>query len=287
MSYERPESLERALALRAAPGAVLAGGTDLYALTVRRELSGPVLDLTACAALRGIVCGPDGLRIGAATSWTAIAEARLPDACAGLQAAARLVGSRQIQNRGTIGGNLCNASPAADGAPPLLTLDAEVELASVRGARRLALSDFLRGPRQTALAADELMTAVILPSAALAGRGTFVKLGARAHLVISIAMAAVRLEVAEGRVSAAALSLGACGPVATRLPGIEAALAGRDATPEALAAAVTDAAVAEAVSPIDDIRADAAYRRRAAAEILRRALVAALAPSAAFRETAA
>ena len=103
----------------------------------------------------------------------------------------------------------------------------------------------------------------------------------------SDAWAAVRLEVAGGRVSAAALSLGACGPVATRLPGIEAALAGRDATPEALAAAVTDAAVAEAVSPIDDIRADAAYRRRAAAEILRRALVAALEPFAASRETAA
>ncbi|MEC9435558.1 MAG: FAD binding domain-containing protein [Pseudomonadota bacterium] len=291
--YERPESLERALALRAEAaeaggGAVLAGGTDLFAMTARPGLAGPVLDLTGCAALQGLSCGPDGLRIGAATTWTEVAEARLPAACAGLRAAARQVGSRQIQNRGTVGGNLCNASPAADGVPPLLTLDAEVELASVRGTRRLPLAAFLHGPRATALAGDELLTAVILPSAALAGRGGFEKLGARAHLVISIAMAAARLETSAGRVTAAALALGACGPVAARLPEVEAALVGRpaDAT---LAGAVTDAAVAAAIAPIDDIRADAAYRRRAAAEILRRAVAAALdAPAApSLRETAA
>ena len=137
----------------------------------------------------------------------------------------------QIQNAGTIGGNLCNASPAADGVPPLLALDAEVELASAAGTRRLPLAAFLHGPRRTARRPDELLTAVLIPAAATEGRSAFLKLGARRYLVISIAMVAARLATADGRVTAAALAVGACGPVATRLPAVEAALVGHPPDP--------------------------------------------------------
>ncbi|HEU0222398.1 MAG TPA: FAD binding domain-containing protein [Paracoccaceae bacterium] len=276
MGYARPRRLDEALALLAErPWKVLAGGTDLFAGTSRPALAGDVLDITAIPELRGISDGTRELRIGAALSWAELVRAALPPAFDGLKAAAREVGSVQIQNTATVGGNLCNASPAADGAPPLLTLDAEVELASARGTRRLPLGGFLAGPRRTRLERDELLTAILVPSAACAGRSAFLKLGARRYLVISIAMAAARLVLSEGRVREAAIAVGACSPVATRLPAIEAALAGLPAD-RSLAAAIDDAAVARSLAPIDDVRADAAYRRRAAAELVRRAVAAAL-----------
>jgi CO/xanthine dehydrogenase FAD-binding subunit len=153
----------------------------------------------------------------------------------------------------------------------LLALDAEVELAGPKGSRRLPLATFLTGPRATARRPDEILTAVLIPAAALAGRSTFLKLGARRYLVISIAMVAVRLAAADGRISAAALAVGACGPVATRLPELEARLIGAPAAP-ALAERIEAAALAAALRPIDDVRACAAYRSDAAAELLRRAL---------------
>lgn len=272
MGYERPETLDAALAALAEGGrTVLAGGTDLYPATDRPGLKGAVLDVTGIAGLGGIARGPEGVRIGALARWSEIAAAAdLPPAFDALRAAAREVGSVQIQNAGTIGGNLCNASPAADGVPPLLALDAEVELASVRGVRRLPLGAFLTGVRRTARAADELVTAVHVPAAAVAGRSAFLKLGARRYLVISIAMVAARLVVAEGRIAAAALAVGSCSPVAARLPSVEAALVGLPA--ERAAAAVGDGAAAAHISPIDDVRGDAAYRLRAAAELVRRAV---------------
>ena len=266
-AYARPADLQTALELMAdAPLRVLAGGTDLYP-GAGAALAGPVLDVTALPGLRGITSGRT-MRIGAATTWTAIAEADLPPALAGLQQAARQVGARQIQNVGTIGGNLCNASPAADGVPPLLTLDAEVELASVRGVRRMALADFLQGSRKTARAADEVLTAIHIPATALRGRGSFLKLGARAHLVISIVMVAARIVSEGGAVKEITLAVGACSPAARRLPLVEAALIG--APLDGLAARVSPADVAAALAPIDDVRATAAYRHEAAVELIRR-----------------
>lgn len=261
--YLRPTALDDALnALTSGAFRIAAGCTDLFPATARQRLPGPLLDITAIDGLRGIWHSDTGLRIGAATTWTDLIKADLPPACAGLQLAAREVGAIQIQNRGTIGGNLCNASPAADGVPPLLTLDAEVELSSARGLRRLALHDFLLGPRHTARAPDELLTAILIPNTSLGGQGHFLKLGARKYLVISITMCAARIEVEDGKIIAAALSLGACSPVATRLPVAEQALvAGQP---------ITDAMITSALSPIDDVRADAAYRARAAAELVRR-----------------
>jgi CO/xanthine dehydrogenase FAD-binding subunit len=273
-AYVRPDSLSDALAVLAAPGfRALAGGTDLYPSAGAR-LEGPILDLTAIASLAGISAGA-GLRIGAATTWTAIAEADLPPACRALQQAARQVGGRQIQNAGTLGGNLCNASPAADGVPPLLALDAEVELASQSGTRVLPLSAFILGPRQTAIRSDEILTAVLIPGSALSGRSAFCKLGARTHLVISIAMVAARVILDGNRIASAAIAVGSCSGVAQRLPGVEASLVG--APLSAVAERISPKDIAAALAPIDDIRATADYRLKAAAALVARALEEAIA----------
>lgn len=268
-AYARPDDLAVALAFLAkGERRVLAGGTDIYP-SAGASLAGPVLDITGVAGLQGITAG-DGLRIGAATSWSAIAEADLPPALAGLQQAALQVGARQVQNVGTIGGNLCNASPAADGVPPLLTLDAEVELASVRGERRLALDRFILGPRKTALAADEVLVAVHIPAKAVVGNSAFLKLGARAYLVISIGMVAVRIVTNSGLVTDLAVAVGACSAVAQRLPLVERALIGKPIT--GLAMHIRDEDVTAALSPIGDIRASADYRATAAVELVRRVI---------------
>ncbi|MEZ5797115.1 MAG: FAD binding domain-containing protein [Paracoccaceae bacterium] len=176
MSYARPTTLPDALAALAQGARVLAGGTDLYPLA-GAGLAGPVLDVTGLPGMVGIGQTPEGLRIGACTSWSAVAEAALPPALAALQQAARVVGGRQIQNAGTVGGNLCNASPAADGMPPLLALEAEVELVSAAGSRRMPLAGFIAWAAATALAAGEMLVAVHLPATALQGFRPLEKLG--------------------------------------------------------------------------------------------------------------
>ncbi len=269
--YARPGDMVSALRLLASgPRLVLAGGTDLYPACVGRGLTGAVLDLTAVPEMKGVEKIAAGLRIGACVTWAEIAAAQLSPALAALQQAAVEVGGRQIQNAGTIGGNLCNASPAADGVPPLLALAAEVELASVQGVRRMPLSAFITGPRQTALRPAEILCAVLVPRAALTGRSVFHKLGARKYLVISIASVAVRLVEREGVVADAAVAVGACSAVARRLPQVEAALMG--GVLAGAAERITDAAVAAGVAPLDDIRGSAAYRASAAAELIRRAV---------------
>jgi len=270
-SYRRPLTLDEALDVLASGDVVVAAGcTDLFPATERKRLPGNILDITAIEALSGIGWQDVYLRIGATTTWTEIIRADLPPALKGLQLAAAEVGAMQIQNRGTIAGNLCNASPAADGVPPLLVCDAEVELMSTKAVRRLPLADFLMGPRATRRAADELLSAVLLPKTGLAGRSHFLKLGARDYLVISIAMTAARLVLEDGIVTDAALAVGACGPVATRLPDVEQAMIGRPLDPDV----IENETVAAALSPIDDARADAGYRAAAATELLRRTVVA-------------
>jgi CO/xanthine dehydrogenase FAD-binding subunit len=269
--YLRPHSLEEALSALARPHTVLAGGTDFYPARVGRAVDEDVLDIGGIDVLHGITAGPAGWRLGATTTWSELLEADLPPLFDGLKQAAREVGGRQIQNAGTIGGNLCNASPAADGVPPLLALDAEVELASAEARRRLPLARFLSDARRTERRPDEILIAILIPDSALRGRSAFLKLGARRYLVISIAMVAVRLDLAESQVAAAAIAVGACGPVATRLPAVEARLLGAPADP-ALAGRVDTATVAAALQPISDVRAEAGYRAEAAAELVRRAI---------------
>lgn len=253
------------------PVGVLAGGTDWWPALGDAPPPAHVLDVTRLPGLRGIAHGPHGTRIGAATTWTDVLRSDLPPAFDALRAAARELGSVQIQNAATLAGNLCTASPAADGAPPLLALGASVELASVRGVRTLDLTDFLRGPRDTALAPDELVTAILVPAHAPDTLSRFAKLGARRYLVISIAMIAITLELdGGGTVRNARVAVGSCAPTARRLPALEAALVGRRARDD-LGALVRPEQL-DALAPIDDVRASAAWRLQAVATTLRRLL---------------
>jgi len=269
----RPEALGEALeALAAANPRILAGGTDLYPSLRDRPVDFDVLDISRIAALRGVAREAAGWRIGALARWRDVLEAPLPAAFDGLKAAAREVGSVQIQNAGTVVGNVCNASPAADGSPPLLTLDARVEILWRGGRRETPLAGFLLGPRRTSLGPREMVSALLIPDPPAGARSAFLKLGARVYLVISIGMVAVLLVPDDaGRVRFARVAVGACSAVAARLPALEAALVGRSMAD--LAAAVAPAQFAP-LSPIDDIRASGAYRLRAAEELTRRALAA-------------
>ena len=270
--YAQPTSLAEAVTLLGDGGwTVLAGGTDVYPALGENPLTSPVMDISRLGDLRGIAPSPDGgIRIGALTTWTDIVRASLPPAFRALQQAAREVGSVQIQNRATIAGNLCNASPAADGVPPLLALDARVELASRSGNRTLPLSDFIQGNRKTARDSGELLTFIHVPAAGLQGNSAFFKLGSRRYLVISIAMIAARLAAdGNGIITGAAVAVGACSAVAQRLPALESALIGQNLQAAAGIAAPQHLA---ALSPIDDVRAPAGYRMDAALEGVRRAL---------------
>lgn len=270
--YERPANLDDALAsLASGERLILAGGTDVYPMLGDQPPRQPVLDITAIGDLRGIREEDEHWRMGALTTWTEIVNADLPRSFDGLKLAAREVGSIQIQNRATVAGNLCNASPAADGVPPLLTLDAEIQLTSLSGSRCLPLASFVTGYRSVALASDELVTAILIPKASTAGSSSFLKLGARKYLVISIAMVAARLTLDENScVAAAAISVGACSVVAQRLTALERHLLGHEAnrgfkgtiSPEFLSG----------LSPISDVRATDRFRSDAAATLIERTL---------------
>ena len=270
--YLRPDNLEEALdALQRRPLIVLAGGTDYYPGRVGQPLDDDLLDLTGIAALRGIGDRGDHWRIGALTTWTDVIRADLPACFDGLKDAAREVGGVQIQNAGTIAGNLCNASPAADGAPNLAALDAAVELSAADGMRRLPIADFLTGNRTTALDDGEIVTAILVPKLPDAAISAFLKLGARRYLVISIVMIGIVLVPDEGVVGDARIAVGACSPVTRRLPALEAALKGRllDGT---LGEAASAESVESVLSPIDDVRGSAAYRLDATLTMLQRGL---------------
>ena len=269
-TYLRPSRLEDALTALARPHMVLAGGTDFYPARVGRAIDEDVLDIGGIAVLRGISADAAGWRLGATTTWSELLETDLPPLFDGLKQAAREVGGRQIQNAGTLAGNLCNASPAADGVPCLLALDAEIEIAGPAGRRLLPLRQFITGVRRTALTQDELVVAIHVPRPRRETRSAFLKLGTRRYLVISIAMAAATLEIADGRVASARIAVGACSPVAERLPGLEAALAG--APLDARLADRVEVSHLAPLSPIDDVRGSAAYRSDATVTVLRRLL---------------
>ncbi|MCY4395499.1 MAG: FAD binding domain-containing protein [Rhodospirillaceae bacterium] len=270
--YLRPDNLEEALdALQRRPLTVLAGGTDFYPARVGRPLDDDLLDLTGIADLRGIADEGDRWRIGALATWTDLIRADLPACFDGLKDAAREVGGVQIQNAGTIAGNLCNASPAADGAPNLAALEAEVELSAADSVRRLPVTEFLTGNRTTALDAREIVTAVLVPKLPDAAASAFLKLGARRYLVISIVMIGIVLVPDGDAVGDARIAVGACSPVARRLPALEAALKGKSLD-AALGEAVSAEPVETVLSPIDDVRGSAGYRLDATATMLRRGL---------------
>ncbi|GAC1434391.1 MAG: xanthine dehydrogenase family protein subunit M [Terriglobales bacterium] len=257
--------------LASSGGQILAGGTDFFPALGDRPVSGSVVDISALGELKGIVHDPKYIRIGGLTTWTEVVKAPLPRCFDGLKAAAREIGGIQIQNRGTVAGNLCNASPAADSVPPLLALDAEIELTSRMGTRRLSLSDFIIGNRKTLRQPGEILSQILVPRTIENAASTFLKLGARRYLVISIAMvAAVIHKDSSNCVKDARVSVGSCSVVATRLTDLEQALIG-----EPLLKGLGSLASLhhlEKLSPIADLRATAAYRQDAALRLVQRAL---------------
>ena len=270
--YFRPSTIDEALEYLARGGVtIVAGGTDFYPARVGKAPDEDVLDITGVAALRGISDEGAQLRLGAGLRWSALLDPPLPPWLRCLVLAAREIGGRQVQNSGTVVGNLCNASPAADGIPCLLALDASVELRSRQGMRTLPIAEFVLGNRRTALQSGELATAIVIPKSRGAAGSTFLKLGARRYLVISIAMVAALVETGpDGIVTAARVAVGACSAVAQRLMLLEAALRGRKLG-RGIGGVVADEHL-EPLMPIDDIRGTAAYRRDAARTLVARAI---------------
>ncbi|HEY8112460.1 MAG TPA: FAD binding domain-containing protein, partial [Actinomycetes bacterium] len=252
------------------------GGTDVMVdLNFDRQRPSALLDLTRVAELADWAVEDGLLRIGAGVTYTRIIH-ELADRLPGLAMASRTVGSPQIRNRGTVGGNLGSASPAGDAHPPLLATDALVEVGSVRGSRRMPIADFFIGPKRHALAPDELIAAFLVPPAG--GPQQFAKIGTRNAMVIAVASFGLALHPEHGTVGAA---LGSAAP--TPLFAREAAsFAGAElrdtrlwASRAPLPAAVAERfgeLVATAASPIDDVRGSAAYRRHALAVLAKRTL---------------
>jgi CO/xanthine dehydrogenase FAD-binding subunit len=270
-SYIKPKTLDEAVAwLSAGEARILSGGTDFYPALGDRVVRDAIVDVSGLRELRGISTDNDRIRIGGLTTWSEILRTPLSRRFDALKAAAREVGSVQIQNRGTVAGNLCNASPAADGVPPLLVLDAEVELVSDGGVRRMPLSDFIVGNRRTQRKANEILTAVLIPRGLDDAISTFVKLGARRYLVISISMVAAIVQFENQKVVEARVAVGSCSAVARRLPVLEAELVGITVR-DPLGASVRPEHLAS-LSPIDDVRATAAYRIDASLRLVQRAL---------------
>jgi CO/xanthine dehydrogenase FAD-binding subunit len=253
-----PRSLDEALGLKAErPEAVpIQGGTDVMVeLNFDRARPAAVMNLNEVQELKGWSRENGALRLGAGLTYTEAMQTPLRDDLPALAEASRTVGSPQIRNRGTIGGNLGTASPAGDAHPALLVEGAEVEVGSRRGVRRIALPDFFVGPKRNALEPDELILAVLLtPSGA---PQTFMKIGPRNAMVIAVCSLAVAADRERGKLRA---SFGSAGPV----PGLVVApLDARDEFPDQ---------VADAASPIDDVRGTAAYRRHALRVLTKRAL---------------
>ena len=258
MDVLTPRSLEEALRLKAEhPDAVpIQGGTDVMVdLNFDRARPELLLNLNEVGELRGWSRENGTLRLGSGLTYTEAMQEPLAEELPALAEASRTVGSPQIRNRGTIGGNLGTASPAGDALPPLLVEGAEVELASIRGERRVPLTEFLIGPKRNALAQDELIVAVhVRPSGQ---PQTFMKVGPRNAMVIAVVSLAVVTDRERGEIRAA---YGSAGPVPAL---VTAPLEEADAFPER---------VAVAASPIDDVRGTAAYRRHALRVLAQRAL---------------
>jgi len=258
MEVLSPRSLEEALRVKAdhREAVPIQGGTDVMVeLNFDRRRPEVLLNLNEVPELRGWSREDGRLRLASGLTYAEAMEGEVAEALPALAEASRTVGSPQIRARGTIGGNLGTASPAGDALPPLLVEDAEVELASVRGTRTLALGEFLVGPKRNAAEPDELITAVLV--APSGGHQTFMKVGPRNAMVIAVCSLAVVADPERGELRAA---YGSSGPVV-----------GLVSCPLAESASLPDR-VAEAASPIDDVRGTAAYRRHALRVLADRAL---------------
>ena len=259
--YYRPDKINEALdSLSREKLTIAAGCTDLLPSTQQDNLGDNILDISGIKSLRNIDFENGFRRIGSGVTWTDIVENNnLPNCYDMLKECSLQIGSQQIQNLGTIGGNLCNASPAADGVPCLLSLDASIELLSVNGKRVLKLEDFIKGSRKTELQNNEILSAILIPKEAEIGRSSFLKLGARKYLVISIAMIACKLNLEKDIISDIAISVGSCSAVAKRIKSLENLLIGKSIKDE-LTTIILNYNYKNYLSPINDIRGTNTYR---------------------------
>jgi CO/xanthine dehydrogenase FAD-binding subunit len=270
--YLRPGTLEEALEILShQTGNILSGGTDFFPALGDRRATGVVVDISGIRGMKGVTTTLDEIWIGGLTTWSEIITHSLPPCFDALKGAAQEVGGVQIQNRGTVAGNLCNASPAADGIPPLLALDAEVELASTAGSRKIPLSRFIVGNRKTLRRADEILTKIIVPRTFEDARSAFLKLGSRRYLVISIAMVAAVVKTdGQGNVAQAQIAVGSCSVNAQRLATLERSLIGAPA--KAGLGTMVSPEHLSTLAPIDDVRGTAGYRSDAVLTLVSRAL---------------
>ena len=272
MEYRVAATVDEALALLGGRDGSrpVAGGTDL-AVVLADGLASPQLlvDVAGIPALRGVRRTAEGIAIGAATTIAEIAAR--PDLPACLCQGARAIGSPQIRNLATVGGNVCNASPCGDTLSPLVALEAAFVLRSRAGSRIVAAEQFFTGPKKTVLAPGELLVEIRIPAPRLAGRSAFRMIGRRNGQVISQVNAAVWLAVEGGVIREARVAVGSVAPVPLRLKGAEALLTGK--TVRGLDLEPVLASAAAGIAPISDVRANLEYRRLVTGSLLRDALV--------------
>ncbi|MCZ7608342.1 MAG: xanthine dehydrogenase family protein subunit M [Planctomycetota bacterium] len=270
--YHRSGSLAEAFALAARDdSALIAGGTDLLVALRKKKRAAParLVSIRSLPELTAIEAGPGLLRIGACAPLTEIlAQPVVRERLPALAQALAVIGSRQIRNVATLGGNLCNASPGADSAPPLLVYDATVELAGTGGRRELPLSEFFLGPGRTALRPGEIMTAVCVPLPVPSAQSVFQR-RSRVAMDLATASLAVNYELQGGVLKSVRLAAGAVAPTPLRLRAAESWLEGRAVNEETLAKAV-ELARGE-IKPIDDLRGSAWYRSELIGVFLSRA----------------
>lgn len=273
VTYHAPNSVAQALGLLAAhPGArVLAGGTDLIVQTRSGRIAPPAfIDLKHIAGLVGVRRTANGFAIGAATPCTALLDdAALCAAWPGVVEAANLIGSVQVRNRATMGGNLCNASPAADSVPALVAAGATCLIAGPQGEREIAAADIPQGPGRTSLQPGEFLVEIRLPAPVSGGADAYLRAIPRTEMDIAVAGAGVWLVMANGICTAARVALGAVAPTVLLVAEAGVALVGTALDDTALDSMAK--AVRAACNPIDDKRGTAAYRIHMAGVLARRA----------------
>jgi carbon-monoxide dehydrogenase medium subunit len=273
--YLAPESLEDALRIKSERGSdvrVIAGGTDLI-LRMRDRVHSPELLIDLRRVPLGDISQSAGeLRIGSYASQSQIlADEEIAASFPALTEACRPFAGPPIRNRATIGGNIVNASPAADLVPPLLAYDATVVLHSISGERELPLAGFFTGPGQTVMNPDEILTQIRLPLPPARSAAHFIKLGHRRSMAIAIVNLCTRISLAEdGSVATARIALGAVAPTVVRAVGAETALTGRKFSDDLIAEAAELAC--GQITPISDVRGTSSYRKRMAGVLVRRAL---------------
>ena len=272
--FHAPRTWQEAFSLLDTPRAqVIAGGTDLIPLLRSQEAQPRLLiDLHRLPDLQYIQRDDGRVQIGATATHADLAGSALCASCApALMQAARSIGSPQIRNRGTLGGNIVTASPAGDTLPPLLALSAMVTLVSKKGQRRLPLEQLLAGPGQTTLADGEILASIEFPSPPEDADSAFLKIGRRNAVAISVASVAVVLCVEEGVLRSVRVAAGAVAPRAVRCRTAEQLLEGSPLNEDTLLTAAS--AMQAEIEPITDLRASAHYRRIAAGALLKRAVV--------------